>query len=165
MDMSRVEFIWCSDEINSRAGEYWSLVMDIACKNKLGRVIRCSQIMGRNETDDLAASQIFYPCMQCADIFFLKVQCGAQKGQTLCVCLGVVVFSVSTERPMMTPAFICNFGSTTRGLSSRVTITSYIKRRSLSWRPPWGGTALSKGPGERTSCFLRGTKRAHRTSS
>jgi len=28
--------------------------------------------MGRNETDDLAASQIFYPCMQCADIFFLK---------------------------------------------------------------------------------------------
>lgn len=72
MDMERVEFIWCSDEINSRADEYWSLVMDIACKNKLGRIVRCSQIMGRNETDDLAASQIFYPCMQCADIFFLK---------------------------------------------------------------------------------------------
>jgi tyrosyl-tRNA synthetase len=28
--------------------------------------------MGRKETDDLSASQIFYPCMQCADIFFLK---------------------------------------------------------------------------------------------
>lgn len=74
MDMERVEFIWCSDEINSRADEYWSLVMDIACKNKLGRIVRCSQIMGRAETDDLAASQIFYPCMQCADIFFLKVE-------------------------------------------------------------------------------------------
>ena len=29
-------------------------------------------MMGRNEGDDLAASQIFYPVMQCADIFFLK---------------------------------------------------------------------------------------------
>lgn len=28
--------------------------------------------MGRAETDDLSAAQIFYPCMQCADIFFLK---------------------------------------------------------------------------------------------
>jgi tyrosyl-tRNA synthetase len=28
--------------------------------------------MGREETDELAASQIFYPCMQCADIFTLK---------------------------------------------------------------------------------------------
>jgi hypothetical protein len=34
---------------------------------------RCSQIMGRNEQDELTAAQIFYPCMQCADIFFLKV--------------------------------------------------------------------------------------------
>ena len=34
---------------------------------------RCSQIMGRNDTDDLSAAQIFYPCMQCADIFYLKV--------------------------------------------------------------------------------------------
>lgn len=29
--------------------------------------------MGRNEQDELTAAQIFYPCMQCADIFFLKV--------------------------------------------------------------------------------------------
>ena len=36
--------------------------------------LRCSQIMGRTETDDLSAAQIFYPCMQCADIFFLKVR-------------------------------------------------------------------------------------------
>lgn len=31
--------------------------------------------MGRSENDDLSASQIFYPCMQAADIFFLKVPC------------------------------------------------------------------------------------------
>ena len=29
--------------------------------------------MGRSEQDELTAAQIFYPCMQCADIFFLKV--------------------------------------------------------------------------------------------
>lgn len=73
MDLTRVEFLNSSEEINSRANEYWTLVMDIARKNNLARVVRCSQIMGRNEKDDLSAAQIMYPVMQCADIFFLKV--------------------------------------------------------------------------------------------
>uniref|UniRef100_A0A5B7BBQ9 tyrosine--tRNA ligase n=1 Tax=Davidia involucrata TaxID=16924 RepID=A0A5B7BBQ9_DAVIN len=68
----QVEFLWSSEEINSRAHEYWPLVMDIARKNKLPRIMRCVQIMGRNEQDELTAAQILYPCMQCADIFFLK---------------------------------------------------------------------------------------------
>ncbi|KAJ7534926.1 hypothetical protein O6H91_12G010500 [Diphasiastrum complanatum] len=72
MKLDRVEFIWSSEEINSRAAEYWPLVMDIARRNNLPRIIRCSQIMGRGEQEDLSAAQIFYPCMQCADIFFLK---------------------------------------------------------------------------------------------
>jgi tyrosyl-tRNA synthetase len=73
MELDQVEFLWSSEEINARSGEYWPLVMDIARRNNLARIIRCSQIMGRNETDELSAAQIFYPCMQCADIFFLKV--------------------------------------------------------------------------------------------
>eukprot|EP00890_Picochlorum_soloecismus_P005752 jgi/Picsp_1/6178/NSC_03532-R1_tyrosyl-trna synthetase len=72
MDMDKVEFLYASEEINKRPDEYWTLVMDVARKNNLKRIVRCSQIMGRNETDDLSAAQIFYPCMQCADIFFLK---------------------------------------------------------------------------------------------
>ena len=36
------------------------------------RIVRCSQIMGREETDELSVAQLMYPCMQCADIFFLK---------------------------------------------------------------------------------------------
>ncbi|KAJ4768661.1 Tyrosine--tRNA ligase [Rhynchospora pubera] len=72
MDLEKVEFLWSSDEINSRASEYWPLVMDIARRNNLPRIIRCSQIMGRTDQDELTAAQIFYPCMQCADIFFLK---------------------------------------------------------------------------------------------
>jgi tyrosyl-tRNA synthetase len=72
MDLQNVKFLWASEEINSSPGEYWMLVMDIARKNNLARVLRCAQIMGRQETDDLAAAQVLYPCMQCADIFFLK---------------------------------------------------------------------------------------------
>ncbi|KAL5551633.1 hypothetical protein UlMin_002240 [Ulmus minor] len=72
IDGGKVEFLWSSKEINSRAHEYWPLVMDIARRNKLPRIIRCSQIMGRTEQDELTAAQILYPCMQCADIFFLK---------------------------------------------------------------------------------------------
>ena len=53
------------------ADRQWPLVLDIARRNKLARILRCTQIMGRSETDELAASQIFYPVMQCADIFFL----------------------------------------------------------------------------------------------
>ena len=62
-----------AEEINKRPDEYWTLVMDIARKNNLKRVLRCTQIMGRSENDDLSAAQIFYPIMQAADIFFLKV--------------------------------------------------------------------------------------------
>jgi len=72
MDMTHVKFLWASEEINKRPNEYWTRVMDVARLNKLPRIIRCSTIMGRNEQDELTAAQIFYPCMQCADIFFLK---------------------------------------------------------------------------------------------
>jgi len=72
MNMERVKFLWSSEEILRRPNEYWSLVFDIARKNSLSRILRCTQIMGRSETEDLAASQIFYPVMQCADIFFLN---------------------------------------------------------------------------------------------
>lgn len=72
MKLDRVQFLWSSEEINARAYEYWPLVMEVARHNKLPRILRCCQIMGRSEQDELTAAQIFYPCMQCADIFFLK---------------------------------------------------------------------------------------------
>jgi tyrosyl-tRNA synthetase len=74
MDMSNVEFLWASDEINGHSNEYWLRVMDIARKFNVPRIVRCCTIMGRTETEDLSAAQIFYPAMQCADIFHLKVR-------------------------------------------------------------------------------------------
>ncbi len=72
MDMTNVRFLWASDEINAYADEYWSLVMDIARINNLARIQRCCTIMGRKDTDEMSAAQIFYPCMQCADVFYLR---------------------------------------------------------------------------------------------
>lgn len=52
-----------------------SQVMDVARKNTITRIKRCCTIMGRQEGDDnVSSAQIFYPCMQCADVFFLKVR-------------------------------------------------------------------------------------------
>lgn len=70
MDMSRVRFLWSSDEIANRSKEYWGYAMDVARKSTLARVKKCCQIMGRTE-DVLTAAQIMYPIMQAADIFFL----------------------------------------------------------------------------------------------
>ncbi|BAT04865.1 Os08g0320000 [Oryza sativa Japonica Group] len=40
MNLDGVEFLWSSEEINNRANEYWPLVMDIACKNNVKRIMR-----------------------------------------------------------------------------------------------------------------------------
>ncbi|MFT4297592.1 MAG: tyrosine--tRNA ligase, partial [Candidatus Woesearchaeota archaeon] len=70
MDMDNVEFLWASDVMNDT--DYWLKVLNIARLNTVTRIQRCSQIMGRSEKEGLSAAQIFYPCMQCADIFHLK---------------------------------------------------------------------------------------------
>jgi len=69
MDLDNVEFIWANEAMGDT--EYWKIVMKVATTNSLQRITRCSQIMGRKDSDGLRASQIFYPCMQCADIFYL----------------------------------------------------------------------------------------------
>ena len=71
MDLDNVEFIYASDLVKDP--KYWELVLEISIKSTLNRIIRCTQIMGRHESDMLYASQILYPLMQAADIFFLNV--------------------------------------------------------------------------------------------
>ena len=73
MDMSsgKVEFRWCSDNINRSADKYWPQMLDIARRFTLARIMKCCTIMGRAE-GNLTAAQILYPVMQCTDIFFLR---------------------------------------------------------------------------------------------
>lgn len=67
MNLDKTEFLWTSDFVGQRW--YWELVMKIAKAVTLKRALRTTAIMGRTESDDLSAGQIFYPCMQIADIF------------------------------------------------------------------------------------------------
>jgi len=70
MDLENVEFVWVSDMVNDH--NYWKKVMQIARNSTVNRIVRCGQIMGRKEGEVMQASQILYPCMQAADIFYLK---------------------------------------------------------------------------------------------
>ncbi|MFC1697524.1 tyrosine--tRNA ligase [Nanoarchaeota archaeon] len=70
MDTDKIDFLWAKDVMAD--DEYWKKVVNIARANTVSRITRCSQIMGRKESEALSAAQIFYPCMQCADIFHLK---------------------------------------------------------------------------------------------
>ena len=71
MNLENVQFIWSSDEINSKAEEYWLQMLDIARQFTLSRITKCCRIMGRSE-GTLTCAQILYPLMQCTDIFFLR---------------------------------------------------------------------------------------------
>ena len=75
MNMERVRFLWAYEEILKRPEEYFKLMLDISTKFSLARVRKCSTALGREkEEDSLQSSQIVYPILQCADIFFLGVK-------------------------------------------------------------------------------------------
>ncbi|PIN87674.1 tyrosine--tRNA ligase [Candidatus Woesearchaeota archaeon CG10_big_fil_rev_8_21_14_0_10_32_24] len=71
MDLKNVEFVWAS-EFYQKNPDYWKTVMKLAINSTVTRVLRCSQIMGREEGDKSKASQIMYPLMQAADIIHLN---------------------------------------------------------------------------------------------
>ena len=71
LNTDNVEFVWAS-EFYKNHPEYWETVMKLAMNSTVSRVLRCSQIMGREEGTDSKAAQILYPLMQAADIIHLK---------------------------------------------------------------------------------------------
>ena len=71
MDVENVTFKRSYDLVTRE--EYWRTVLQIARMNTIPRLVRCAQIMGREEHEELHGSQLLYPCMQTADIFELGV--------------------------------------------------------------------------------------------
>ncbi|KAK3010358.1 hypothetical protein RJ639_010637, partial [Escallonia herrerae] len=101
MERGKVEFLWSSEEINSRAAEYWPLVLDIAMINKLNimRACRC-----RNISDLDEAAQILYPCLQCTDIFVLKAdicQLGMNSGEVSALSSAYNNYIKEKNRPII----------------------------------------------------------------
>jgi len=70
MDMDNVEFVWTSQFYKDHP-EYWETVMRLAMHSTVARVLKCGQIMGREESTSNPAAQILYPLMQAADIYHL----------------------------------------------------------------------------------------------
>lgn len=70
LDMKNVEFIWTSDFIKQHP-EYWETVLKLSMHATVNRVLRCGQIMGREDSANNPAAQILYPLMQAADIHHL----------------------------------------------------------------------------------------------
>ncbi len=71
VDFSKVEVCWHKDFISDE--EYWRKVILIAQNHTLRRTLRALTIAGRVESMENSTSIIFYPSMQCADIFHLDV--------------------------------------------------------------------------------------------
>jgi len=71
MDVDKVKFVSCTDFIEDE--DYWKKVMQVARSTTVKRILRCSQIMGRQEGEVVQTSQVFYPAMQCADIYKLDI--------------------------------------------------------------------------------------------
>lgn len=71
MNLDHVEFRWASELVKDV--KYWEMVLQISMKTTLKRALRTTQIMGRSESDDLKSSQLLYPMMQTADIFYMNV--------------------------------------------------------------------------------------------
>jgi tyrosyl-tRNA synthetase len=68
----KVDYIWAS-ELAEKA-DYWEKVLRIARVTTIQRVLRAIPIMGRDmQSKDNDAATIFYPCMQAADIFQMKL--------------------------------------------------------------------------------------------
>ncbi len=71
LDMKNVEFIWTSDFIKEHP-EYWETVLKLSMHASVQRVLRCGQIMGREDSVNNPSAQILYPLMQAADIHHLE---------------------------------------------------------------------------------------------
>lgn len=95
-----MHFLSASEEINARPHEYNALMLDVARSFSLQRILRCTQIMGRGEKDDLSAAQILYPCMQCADIFYLKARRGGTRSRRHYMGPSAVTMQRGNMRPL-----------------------------------------------------------------
>lgn len=71
VDMGKVEIVWHKQLFD--CPEYWKKVILIARKTNLSRATRALTVAGRSESKQIPTALLFYPVMQCADVFQLEV--------------------------------------------------------------------------------------------
>jgi tyrosyl-tRNA synthetase len=70
MNLENVEFVWAKEFYDTHP-EYWETVLKLSMNATVSRVLKCGQVMGREESTSNPASQVMYPIMQAADIIHL----------------------------------------------------------------------------------------------
>lgn len=70
MNLENVEFVWAKEFYDTNP-QYWETVLKLSMKSTISRVLKCGQIMGREENTSNPSAQIMYPLMQAADIIHL----------------------------------------------------------------------------------------------
>ncbi len=70
MNLENVEFVWAK-QFYEKNPDYWETVLKLAMNSTISRVLKCGQIMGREENASNPSAQILYPLMQAADIIHL----------------------------------------------------------------------------------------------
>jgi tyrosyl-tRNA synthetase len=68
----KIDFVWANDLIQDP--KHLETTLKIAKAASVKRIMRTSQIMGRKSGEGLSGAQIFYPCMQAADIYRLECE-------------------------------------------------------------------------------------------
>ena len=69
----KVDYVFASELYEKMGKDYWRDVMKIAKDTTSKRMLRCTTIMGRTETENLQVAAFLYPAMQAADIWALDV--------------------------------------------------------------------------------------------
>lgn len=71
--VDKVEFVLASELYAKLGNDFWKDVLAIAKDTSVKRMLRCTTIVGRSETDAaLPTSALLYPAMQAADIWALE---------------------------------------------------------------------------------------------
>ncbi|MCK4933385.1 tyrosine--tRNA ligase [Candidatus Bathyarchaeota archaeon] len=72
LGLKNVEYIWATDIAEDI--QYWERVVRISKSASVQRILRSLPIMGREmNLSDMETAWLFYPCMQAADIFHMKL--------------------------------------------------------------------------------------------
>ena len=71
VDMNKVDVVWHKEHFDDP--EYWKKVILIAKNHTIQRGMRCLTVAGRVGRESNPVAFLFYPSMQCADVFHLDV--------------------------------------------------------------------------------------------
>ncbi len=139
VEPGKAKFIWASDLVKDPS--YWEKVIRIAKKVSLNRVKRALPIMGRSmDLEDMEAAWLFYPAMQCADIFHMEldIACGGMDQRKAHMLARDVAEKLGWKKPIAihTPLLIGLEGAKKRmGFSEDLRLSSVIASKMSKSKP------------------------------